>query len=63
MLCVLGMAAPAVAEALPENNPKLLGLAQKSFVKQHGTVFKVLGAMQTLIIKQTIEGKICLTLS
>ena len=33
------------------DNPKLLALAQKSFVKQHGTVFKVLGAMQNAYYK------------
>jgi geranylgeranyl reductase len=45
------MAASAVAEALQKNNPKLLNLARKSFLKQHGTVFKVLGAMQNAYYK------------
>ena len=45
-MCSGRMAALAVTEALKNDNPKLLALAQKSFVKQHGTVFKVLGAMQ-----------------
>ena len=50
-MCSGRMAASAVAEALQKRNPKLLGLAQKSFVKQHGTVFKVLGAMQNAYYK------------
>ena len=39
-MCSGRMAASAVAEALQKNNPKFLNLAQKSFVKQHGTVLK-----------------------
>ncbi len=50
-MCSGRMAALAVTEALKNNNPKLLALAQKSFVKQHGTVFKVLGAMQNAYYK------------
>ena len=50
-MCSGRMAASAVAEALQKHNPKLLSLAQKSFIKQHGTVFKVLGAMQNAYYK------------
>ncbi|MDG2247756.1 MAG: geranylgeranyl diphosphate reductase, partial [Paracoccaceae bacterium] len=50
-MCSGRMAASAVAEALQKNNPKLLNLARKSFLKQHGTVFKVLGAMQNAYYK------------
>merc|ERR1711965_860861 len=35
-MCSGRMAASAVAEALQKNNPKLLNLARKSFLKQHG---------------------------
>jgi geranylgeranyl reductase len=40
------LAAEAGAEFLKTGNPKALGIARKRFMKEHGTVFWVLGMMQ-----------------
>lgn len=40
------MAANAMAESLRHNNPKLMSLARKHFMKEHGRVFWILGIMQ-----------------
>ncbi|REJ73015.1 MAG: geranylgeranyl diphosphate reductase, partial [Proteobacteria bacterium] len=50
-MCSGRQAAHAVAETLRTNNPKHLRLARKHFVKQHGTVFRVLEAMQNAYYK------------
>jgi geranylgeranyl reductase len=50
-MCSGRQAAHAVAETLRTRNPKHLRLARKHFVKQHGTVFRVLEAMQNAYYK------------
>ena len=40
------MAASAVMAALGTGDPRRLGLARQMFVKEHGTVFRVLASMQ-----------------
>jgi geranylgeranyl reductase len=50
-MCSGRQAAHAVAETLRTNNPKHLRLARKNFIKQHGTVFRVLEAMQNAYYK------------
>jgi len=50
-MCSGRQAAHAVAETLRTHNPKNLRLARKHFVKQHGTVFRVLEAMQNAYYK------------
>ncbi|NCX59363.1 MAG: geranylgeranyl diphosphate reductase, partial [Rhodobacteraceae bacterium] len=50
-MCSGRQAAHAVAETLRTHNPKHLRLARKHFVKQHGTVFRVLEAMQNAYYK------------
>jgi geranylgeranyl reductase len=39
-------AAQAVEQSLLYNNPKLLSIARKNFMKEHKAIFQVLGAMQ-----------------
>lgn len=50
-MCSGRLAASAVAEALRTGQAKHLKSAQRAFVKQHGTVFRVLGAMQNAYYK------------
>lgn len=50
-MCSGRMAAQAVSEALRTGDAKHLRKACKAFTKQHGTVFKVLGAMQNAYYK------------
>lgn len=50
-MCSGRMAAKAVSETLRTGNPKHLRNARRDFVKQHGTVFRVLGAMQSAYYK------------
>lgn len=50
-MCSGRMAAQAVGETLRTGNPKHLRNARKAFIKQHGTVFRVLGAMQNAYYK------------
>ena len=50
-MCSGRMAANAVAKALRTGHAKYLRDARRSFIKQHGTVFRVLGAMQSAYYK------------
>ncbi len=50
-MCSGRMAAKAVAETLRTGQAKHLRNARRAFIKQHGTVFRVLGAMQNAYYK------------
>ena len=45
------IAAETITESLVSNSPKALKLARQRFLKEHGTVFNVLGAMQNAYYK------------